>query len=248
MVRRRGRKMQGRSSGIVRDALKNNVYSTETEFYTKEVVLRLERYISELLRWSKSMHIVGRADATLNLTRQLGDSIGLLRFADLCGRGAKGAKGENGGDVERRKWRRVADIGSGAGFPGLVWKIIRPSLEATLFERRERMSTLLINIRSRLGIEGLEIVQADASEYEQKHTFDLVISKAAGRFGKLLPVAEGLLRMGGSYCTVKGTGSWKEELEEPGADRLTLEYNEPAHSGGGRLFWFSKEGGTGAGP
>ncbi len=240
--------MQGRSSGIVRDALKNNIYSPEPAFYTQEVVLQLERYVFEVLRWNKSMHIVGRADATLNLTRQLGDSIGLLRFADLCERGAKGTSGESRGETEKREWRRVADIGSGAGFPGLVWKIIRPSLETTLFERRERMSTLLINIRSRLGIEGLEIVQADASEYEPKKKFDLVISKAAGRFGKLLPIAEVLLRVGGSYCTVKGAGSWKEELEEPGADRLTLEYNEPAHSGGGRLFWFSKESRTGTGP
>lgn len=240
--------MPERSSSIVRDAMKNSIYSPEPASNTKETVLRLERYVSELLRWNKSMHIVGRADAALNIRRQLGDSVGLLRFADVCGRGAERAKSEYKGNTEKWRWRRVADIGSGAGFPGLVWKILRPSLEITLFERRERMATLLMNISARLGIENLEIVQADASEYEPKHTFDLVISKAAGRFGQLLPVAEGLLRMGGSYCTVKGAGSWREELEEPGADGLALEHNEPARSGSGRLFWFTKESGTGDSP
>ena len=237
-----------RSSRIVSDALKSNIYSAEAGSYTMETVLQLERYVSELLRWNRSMHIVGRTDAALNMTKQLGDSIGLLRFADACGsRGEKGESGDERG-AERGKWHRVADIGSGAGFPGLVWKILRPSLEITLFERRERMATLLINISSRLAIKDLEIVQGDASEYEPKHTFDLVSSKAAGRFGKLVPVAEGLLRMGGSYCTVKGADSWREELEEPGADRLALEYNESAHSGGGRLFWFSKKSGPASGP
>ena len=239
--------MPEQSARIVSDALKSNIYSAEPASYTSETVLQLERYVSELLRWNRSMHIVGRTDAALNMTKQLGDSIGLLRFADACGLREERVESRDERDAERGKWRRVADIGSGAGFPGLAWKILRPSLEITLFERRERMATLLINICSRLGIKDLEIVQADASEHEPKHRFDLVSSKAAGRFGKLVPVAEGLLRMGGSYCTVKGAGSWWEELEEQGADMLALEYNEPAHSGGGRLFWFSKKRGPSGG-
>ena len=235
--------MPERSPSIVSDALKSDIYGPEPATYPNETIRRLEQYISELLRWNRSMHIVGRTDVALNLTKQLGDSIGLLRFADFCGRGAERAESERPDGTEKRQWHRVADIGSGAVFPGLAWKIIRPSLEITLFERRERMATLLANISSRLGIKDLEVVQADALEYEPKHTFDLVISKAAGSFGKLVPMADGLLCEGGAYCTVKGAGSWREELEDPGTDRLELEHNMPARSGGGRLFWFSKKSG-----
>jgi 16S rRNA (guanine527-N7)-methyltransferase len=228
--------MPGSSSSIVSGAIIGSIYGPEPGPWPSETMSQLERYISELLRWNRAMHIVGRADVALNLTKQLGDSIGLLLFADSCVGGTE------------TKWSRIADIGSGAGFPGLVWKILRPHLEIALFERRERMATLLMNISSRLGIKDLEIVQADAAEYEPKHSFDLVVSKAAGSFGKLVPVAEGLLRMGGSYCTVKGAGTWREELGEPGADRLTLEHNVPARAGSGQLFWFSRESGTGGGP
>jgi len=240
--------MPERSSRIVDAALKSEIYIKEPAAWPQETILRLERYVSELLRWNRSMHIVGRANVGVNLTKQLVDSIGLLHFADLCVSGAEGTESEEKRDREKRRWRSVADIGSGAGFPGLVWKIIRPPLEITLFERRERMATLLENMSSRLGIKDLEVVRADASEHESKHAFDLVVSKAAGSFGKLVPIAEGLLRPGGAYCTVKGAGRWREELQEPGADRLALERNMPARSGGSRLFWFSREGGTIADP
>ncbi len=236
------------SSSIVADALKISSPLPEAVTYPRGTMLVLERYVSELLRWNRSMHIVGRADVALNLTKQLADSIGLLHFAETCGRGMDSAERAKQEGAVQGSWRSVADIGSGAGFPGFVWKILRPSLEITLFERRERMATLLENMSSKLGIEGLAIVRADASEHEPGHTFDLVVSKAAGSFGKIIPVAEKLLRSGGFYCTVKGNEGWREELEERGAEMLELERHVQSRSGGGRLFWFSRRSGTDTGP
>jgi 16S rRNA (guanine(527)-N(7))-methyltransferase RsmG len=234
--------MSERSEAIVTRAVELGRYSGEGPDIPSDAVRRLERYVSELLRWDESMHIVGRSDVDLNLSRQLGDSILLLRFAQRCLQGERAGRKEPDGNGDLLEGLRVVDIGSGVGFPGLVWKILRPNIYITLLERRERMATLLSAVSARMGVVGLEIAQADALTYEPQHSFDLVTSKAAGRFGALVPMAERLLSTGGAYCTIKGSGSWRDELEEMGADALPLTFDEPASSGSSHLFWFSGRG------
>jgi 16S rRNA (guanine(527)-N(7))-methyltransferase RsmG len=231
--------MSERSNAIVARAVEQGRYPGHRSDLPPEAARRLERYVSELLRWDESMHIVGRSDVELNLSRQLGDSILLLRFAQRRLQDERGGREEPDGNGGLPEGLRVADIGSGVGFPGLVWKILQPHVDITLLERRERMATLLGAVSARMGIIGLEIAQTDALSYEPQHSFDLVTSKAAGRFGALVPMARRLLRKGGAYCTIKGSGSWREELEEKGADALPLTFDEPASSGSSHLLWFS---------
>jgi 16S rRNA (guanine527-N7)-methyltransferase len=115
--------------------------------------------------------------------------------------------------------RRVADIGSGAGFPGMVWKIARPGMEVVLFERKERLAVFLERTSRLLGLQGLEVRAEDAALSPERGAFDVVTSKAAGRLGEILPVAGALLGPGGVYITAKG-GGWRPELEGARGFRL----------------------------
>jgi 16S rRNA (guanine(527)-N(7))-methyltransferase RsmG len=230
--------MEERSRDIVAEALER-AGDAGSVGMDRRAVRMLERYVSELLRASRTMHIVGRTDVELNIVVQLADSLDMLRFAESFApeRDRGNAAHFEGAEPQRS----VADIGSGAGFPGIVWKIVRPSLFVTLFERRERMAVLLGTIGAKLGLVGLAVVQDDANEYEPQGAFDVVVSKAAGSLGAVIPIAERLLRIGGRYCTIKGSRAWCRELRERGADRLTLERDEASRSAHGRLLCFSKK-------
>ena len=171
---------------------------------------RLEQYVEEVALWGDRIHLIGRARSRRNIELLLLDSLLLLKAANEAVLRREGGRP-----------MRVADIGSGAGFPGLVWKICAPELDMTLFERKMKPQLFLERIISLLGLEGARVIGTDAAAFGETGSFDIAVSKAAGRLGIILPLAERLLRPGGAYVTIKGRG-WKEEISEgaQGAMRL----------------------------
>lgn len=159
---------------------------------------RLETYVREVGSWNAKMHLVGRGRLAGNLEILMLDSLLLLQAA------------EESGLLEERK---AADIGSGAGFPGVVWKIARPALCVTFFERRLKPQLFLERIVALLGLDRVTIVGDDASRSGEPGSFDVAVSKAAGRLALILPIAERLLKPEGAYITIKGC-SWKGEIPE----------------------------------
>jgi 16S rRNA (guanine527-N7)-methyltransferase len=182
---------------------------------------KLEGYAREVSVWGERMHLVGRNRLAGNLELLILDSLLLLRAAGESARAA----------------RKVADIGSGAGFPGVVWKIARPELDMTLFERRLKPGLFLERVVTLLGLEGIEIVGEDAANYREAGAFDLVVSKAAGRFADLLPLVERLLAPNGAYLTIKGR-AWKAELPDfpESAMRFESSTNLPEKRGAAIVF------------
>ena len=162
-----------------------------------EVARQLTLYLQEVDFWSGKMHLVGKGRLGSGLDLLVFDSLALLNAADESGLAAS----------------RVADIGSGAGFPGLVWKIVRPRLALTLFERRLKPQLFLDRVVVRLGLKGITVIGEDAANCKEAGTFDLVVSKAAGRLASILPLADRLLGPGGAYVTVKGR-SWESEMPQ----------------------------------
>ncbi len=175
-----------------------------------EAAGRLEAYAREVDLWSARVHLVGKGSIGENIELLILDSLLLLRIAELRGLAAG----------------RTADVGSGAGFPGMVWKILRPALDITLFERRQKPQLFLERAVLALRIEGVKVVGGEAERYEAAGTFDLVISKAAGRLDVMLPLAERLLAPCGAYLTVKGRG-WKSEAGDQAGSGMRLDGAAP---------------------
>jgi len=171
-----------------------------------ETTRQLTHYLQEVDFWSGKMHLVGKGHLGSSLELLVFDSLALLSAAEKSGI----ASG------------RVADIGSGAGFPGLVWKIVRPGLHLTLFERRLKPQLFLDRIVAQLGLGSIAVIGVDAANCKEAGTFDLVVSKAAGRLASILPLADRLLGPGGAYITIKG-GSWESEVPQIAQGRLRLE-------------------------
>ena len=102
----------------------------------------------------------------------------------------------------------VADVGSGAGLPGLVLAAARPDLRITLIEPMERRVVWLQDEIGRLGLEQVTVRRARAEEVGER--FQVVTARAVGALTKLLPLVTPLVAPGGSLALMKGAGVAEE--------------------------------------
>jgi 16S rRNA (guanine527-N7)-methyltransferase len=97
----------------------------------------------------------------------------------------------------------VADVGSGAGLPGLVLAAARPDLAITLIEPMERRTAWLEEERQRLGLDTV-VVERSRAEDAEPARFDVVTARAVGALTTLLPLTARLARPGGRLALLKG--------------------------------------------
>jgi 16S rRNA (guanine527-N7)-methyltransferase len=107
------------------------------------------------------------------------------------------------------KDRTVADVGSGAGLPGIPLAILRPDLRMTLIEPLLRRSTFLTRTVEELGIaDRVEVVRSRAEDHHR--TYDVVISRAVAPLDRLIGWCNPLRAPGGMILALKGTSAAAE--------------------------------------
>jgi 16S rRNA (guanine527-N7)-methyltransferase len=100
--------------------------------------------------------------------------------------------------------RRIADVGSGAGFPGIPLAVARPELRVTLIESTGKKCRFLEHVRDTLSLGNVEVVQSRAEAYKPPVRFDTVLARAVGPLGELVGNAGGLVAGGGRLLAMKG--------------------------------------------
>jgi len=110
----------------------------------------------------------------------------------------------------------VADVGSGAGLPGLVWAIARPDLRVTLVEPLLRRTRFLEEVVDELDLAHVTVLRARAGEAEQ--TFEVVTARAVAALDKLARWCMPLVAPGGLLLALKG----RSAAQEVEAARATL--------------------------
>jgi 16S rRNA (guanine527-N7)-methyltransferase len=111
----------------------------------------------------------------------------------------------------------LADIGSGAGLPGMVLAIARPDVRVTLIEPLLRRTTFLDEVVRELGLENVEVVRGRADDLHGKALFDAVTSRAVAPLPRLLTWSMPLVAQDGALLALKGSNV-SEELVEVEAD------------------------------
>lgn len=104
---------------------------------------------------------------------------------------------------------RWADLGSGAGFPGIALAALHPAAAVTLVERRSKRAAFLSTVVERAGLTNVTVVTGNAETMEDQ--FDGVISRAFAPQPRLWPLAGRLVRPGGVLALMLA----KEEAEPP---------------------------------
>ncbi len=106
--------------------------------------------------------------------------------------------------------RSVADVGTGAGLPGLVLAVRRPDLRVTLVEPLLRRTTFLEEVVADLGLDHVEVVRARAEELHGRRQFDVVTSRALAPLERLLGWCLPLCEPGGEVLAIKGSSAAEE--------------------------------------
>lgn len=117
--------------------------------------------------------------------------------------------------VDLTKTLTMADIGSGAGFPGLVIKIMFPSVHITLIEPTLKRCNFLNLVIKELGLKDIEVINARAEEYikDKRESFDIVTARAVAPLNILLELAIPFLKVEGTFLAMKGSSA-SDELKE----------------------------------
>ena len=111
--------------------------------------------------------------------------------------------------------KRVIDVGSGAGFPGLALKIAAPDIDLTLLDSLDKRVNFLRETCGALGFEDVRCVHARAEEApaDFRQGFDFAVSRAVARLNLLSELCLPFVKVGGLFAAMKGPGA-DEELEE----------------------------------
>jgi len=158
-------------------------------------------YIRLIIEEGRRVNLTALRDPEAIERRHFGESLALLDALESLGAFASPA----------------IDIGSGAGFPGLPIKIVRPALQLTLLEATGKKARFLeLAVRS-LGLTGVAVVQGRAEElaHDARHreAYALAMARAVGPLRVLAELALPFLRIGGFLAAPKGSGAPREVRE-----------------------------------
>jgi 16S rRNA (guanine527-N7)-methyltransferase len=144
---------------------------------------KLVAHLDLLDDWNSRMNLTAIRDRPSQLTKHLLDSLTVLPYLH----------GE-----------RIADVGSGAGFPGIPLAIVEPHRHFSLIESTGKKCRFLEHVRDALQLANVEIVQSRAEAYKPDIRFDTVIARAVGPVADLVKVAGPLVVGGGRLLAMKG--------------------------------------------
>jgi 16S rRNA (guanine527-N7)-methyltransferase len=146
---------------------------------SKDQISLVREYVLLLLRWNQSISLTTVTDPDEIISRHFGESMfaAKLRPVENC---------------------RLADVGTGAGFPGLPLKILSPTLQLALIESNKKKSAFLSEVVRTLGLKGVEVIP-ERFEQIRPETFkvDLVSARALGEFKEILRWSGLALKPGG---------------------------------------------------
>lgn len=164
---------------------------------SKEQINAFMAYLSELKKWNKAYNLTGLTKDKDIIVKHFLDSLLYLNAMPY-------------GKI------RVADIGSGAGFPGIPIKIIRPEIEMYLVESSGKKAVFLRHIIGKLQLKEIEVIEKRIEETKVNHeipvSVDIAVTRALFSAGDFIKKASHIVKQDGMLILNKGP-KVKEELK-----------------------------------
>ncbi len=166
---------------------------------TNTQIEQFEKYSTLLKEWNEKINLTAITDDDGISIKHFLDCVLLLKYIDVPENSA------------------VADIGTGAGFPGLPVKIIRSDISLCLVDSLNKRINFLNEVKKYLGLNNTKCIHARAEELAKKHeyreSFDMCFSRAVANMTVLCEYCLPFIRVGGTFVALKSSGI-EEEVNE----------------------------------
>ena len=165
---------------FISEVSKLNINLTDT------MLNQLEQYYELLVTENKKYNLTAITDKEVVYLKHFYDSLTLSKIIDLNN-------------------QSLCDIGTGAGFPGMVLKIAFPNLKVTLIDATEKKCNFLKMVIEQLNLRDIEVINARAEEYSKttREKYDIVTSRAVAPLKHLLEYSIPLVKVNGTYIAMK---------------------------------------------
>lgn len=163
---------------------------------TDEIKEKLNLYGNLLLEWNEKINLTAITEPEEVLFKHFYDCILFLKHVNVP------------------QDATLIDVGTGAGFPGMVLKIVRPDIEVTLLDSLNKRLVFLNDVIEKLGLVGIKTVHSRAEDagksklYREK--YDVVTARAVAALPVLLEYCVPLANLGGQFVSMKGPSALEE--------------------------------------
>lgn len=173
-------------------AEKNNLSLPEN------AVESLTLYGNLLLEWNEKINLTAIKEPDEIVVKHFIDSLSLLKI------------------INPKAGESLIDVGTGAGFPGMVIKILRPELNVTLLDGHAKRFIFLEDLQNQLGIktENLHMrAELAAKDVKYREAFNYATARAVARLNTLAEYCLPFVKKGGKFVSMKGPGAEEELIE-----------------------------------
>lgn len=177
---------------------------------TEEKVNKLDIYANFLLEYNKHTNLTAIRTLEDVYLKHFYDSLTLTNYIDL------------------NNYNSLVDIGTGAGFPGLVLKIFYPHLHVILIDSNNKKVTFLQEVIRKLDLKNIEAINIRSEEYAITHKdeYDIVTARAVTSMPILSELCLPLVKVGGYFIPLKAEVTDELELAKPLIKELKGEIEE----------------------
>ncbi len=187
---------------------KNDFYEKVADLkieLTEEMKMKLEKYADFLLEYNMHTNLTAIKTKEEVYLKHFYDSMTLTKIANLT----EGT---------------LLDIGTGAGFPGLVLAIIYPNLQVSLLDSNNKKIKFLEETVTLLNLKNVKIIYSRAEDYTQKNReqYDYVTSRAVAELRILLELNIPALKVNGSFLVMKGNAEKEIKSSENALEKLNV--------------------------
>jgi 16S rRNA (guanine527-N7)-methyltransferase len=154
---------------------------------------RLLDYVALLVKWNRTYNLTAIRDPRAMVTHHLLDSLSVLPHLPLSAPSDP----------------RVADVGSGAGLPGIPIAIARPRWNVALAESSQKKAAFLRQAAIELALDNVEVQEGRVEAWRPQPLFDLVISRAFAALAEFIAACRHLVAPGGTLAAMRGVAPQK---------------------------------------
>ena len=163
--------------------LKSGAVALEIPLSATQLEL-LVGYLEQLERWNRHYNLTAIDQIEKMATYHVLDSLAVVPFVSSC--------------------RRMLDVGTGAGLPGIVLAIAKPDCDVVLLDSNGKKTRFLTQLVHEIQLTNVTVVQSRVEQYQTDAQFDGIISRAVGSLDALVKNTQHLLMPGGHWYAMKG--------------------------------------------